>query len=92
VTGDKGREKHMRENDWAVAFQAGDLGRLQQPDGRGLVYLLIAAFLLFIALRLLRRALAPIGVLVSSVAAVIFAGIAIAVALALVGITAMAGG
>jgi hypothetical protein len=49
----------------------------------GLIYLVVAGLCLIVALRFLRRALAPVGLLVQVAAAVAIVGLAVGAALAL---------
>jgi hypothetical protein len=62
-----------------------------EPPAGTLLYLIIAGACLFLALHLIKRAIAPIGVLVQAAAALAAGGLAVGAALVLIA-AALAGG
>ncbi len=67
------------------------VGAAARPSGRQSLYLLAAAICLVVALRFLKRALAPIGVVVQVVAAALVVAVAVAAALAFLAAAAVVG-
>jgi hypothetical protein len=62
------------------------------PRQGSLLYLTLAALLLVLALRFMRRALAPIGAVMQAVAAAAVVAFAVGLALVLVALAAFSGG